>query len=126
MTMSQVLSLLKQMRGRLGMYVGTSSVIRLAAFLRGYNLAMEQFGGRSPDTFLPAFRDWIHQRFQSCQHSWEDTILQHSADDSEAVKRFWELLDEFVKEYPEVTATAKPVDANGSGRAALSSQAKKS
>ena len=113
--MSQVLSLLKQMRGRLGMYVGASSVIRLAAFLRGYDLALEQFGGAAADPFLPAFRDWIHQRFQSSQHSWEDTILRHNADEADAMKRFWELLDEFIKEHPQVGATTETVDTNGIG-----------
>ncbi|MGH7170285.1 MAG: hypothetical protein ACRELG_08430 [Gemmataceae bacterium] len=117
-----MLSLLKQMRGRLGMYVGTSSVIRLAAFLRGYDLAMEQFGGGVADPFLLVFRDWIHQRFQSSQHSWEDTILQHSADEADAVKRFWELLDEFVKEHPQVPAATETVDTNGIGGSELGSR----
>jgi len=114
--MSQVLSLLKQMRGRLGMYVGVSSIIRLAAFLRGYELALERFGDGAADPFLPAFRDWIHQHFQSSQHSWEDTILLHSADDADAVKRFWELLEDFVKEHPQLPAPSEAVDSNGIGR----------
>jgi hypothetical protein len=40
----------------------------------------------------------VHQRFQSNRQSWEETILLHSADEADAVKRFWELLDEFLKE----------------------------
>ena len=117
--MPEVLTLLKEIRGRLGMYVGASSIVRLAAFLRGYELAMEKFGGGAADPFLPAFRDWIHHRFQSSQHSWEDTILLHSADEADAVKRFWELLDEFVKEHQQAPSPSEPLDANGIGRAAL-------
>lgn len=124
--MSQVLALLKQMRGRLGMYVGASSVIRLAAFLRGYDLAMEQCGGAAADSFLPAFRDWIHQRFQSRQHSWEDTILLHSTDEADAVQRFWNLLDEFIKERPQGPATTEAIDTNGIGRVDLGNQVGKS
>ncbi len=37
----------------------------------------------------------------------------HSADEADAVKRFWELLDEFVKEHPQATAATEPLDANG-------------
>jgi hypothetical protein len=99
MKMSQVLSLLSEMRERVGMYLGTPSVTRLAAFLRGYDLAAEKLGGKTPDPFLPAFRDWIHQRFQSNQHSWEETILLHSASEADAMRRFWELLDEFLTEH---------------------------
>lgn len=119
--MNGVLSLLTEMRGRLGMYVGSSSIVRLAAFLRGYELAMQRYGSGIVDPFLPAFRDWIHQRFQSSQHSWEDTILLHSADEADAVRRFWELLDEFVKEHQQIPPT-EPLDANGLGRAALGSR----
>lgn len=111
--MSGVLTVLMEMRGRLGMYVGASTVVRLAAFLRGYELAMERFGGSAVDPFLPRFRDWIHQRFQSSQHSWEDTILLHSTDEADAVKRFWELFDEFVKEHQQDSSPTESFDANG-------------
>ncbi len=110
--MSQVVTLLHEMRGRLGMYLGATSLIRLAAFLRGYDLAVEKVGGGTRDPVLPAFRDWIHQRFQSSQRSWEETILLHSADEADAVKRFWELLDEFLRERQKNTATAEPFAVN--------------
>lgn len=96
--MSHIFALLQQMRGRLGMYLGTTSLTKLAAFLRGYDLACEQVGGRSTDPFLAEFRDWVHTRFQSVEHSWEETILYHSAGDEDAVQHFWKLLDEFLEE----------------------------
>ncbi len=119
--MSQVLSLLKEMRGRLGMYLGVSSIIRLAAFLRGYELAAEKFGG-ARDLLLPAFRDWIQKRFQSNQCSWEETILLHSANEAEAVKRFWELLDEFLQQHQREAAAAETFGVNATGSIAPSNQ----
>src|SRR5690349_18947585 len=109
--MSPVQSLLREMRGRSGMYLGVPSIVRLAAFLRGYDLATEKVGGAPPDPFLSAFRDWIHQRYRSSQRSWEETILQHSADDADALKRFWELLDEFLTEHHEDQPESAPSEA---------------
>lgn len=111
--MSPMLSLLKEMRGRLGMYLGVSSLVRLAAFLRGYDLALHNFDSGTPDNFLPVFRDWIHQRFQSSQRSWEETILLHSADEADALKRFWQLLDEFVQESQRGAINSKSFEVNG-------------
>ena len=97
--MSQVLALLTEMRGkRVAMYVGSTSLTLLAAFLRGYEHAIWQFQAGARDEFLAGFRDWVHRRFRTTQHSWEDTILLHSADEADAVKRFWELFDEYLRE----------------------------
>lgn len=120
--MSEVLSLLKEMRNRLGMYLGVPSIIRLGSFLRGYDLALEKIGGGAADPFLPAFRDWIHQRFQNSQRSWEETILLHSANEAEAMKRFWELLDEFLQQPQREAAATEPFGANGTGSIAPSSR----
>jgi len=98
MTMSHTLCALNDMRGRLGMYLGTTSLTKLAAFLRGFDYAVEKLRVEDADRFLVEFREWIHQRFQTTRHSWEETILLHSTDEADAVKRFWELLDEFLKE----------------------------
>jgi hypothetical protein len=92
--MSPICTLLAEMRGRLAMYVGETSLTKLAAFLRGYDYALEKVGRKS-DPFLPDFRDWIHRHFQTATHSWEDTILLHSADQEAAVEHFWRLLDQY-------------------------------
>jgi len=110
--MSPILSLLKEMRGRLGMYVGSPSITLLAAFLRGYDLAVYKIRGGTLDSFLPEFREWIYQHFRSNQYTWEETILLHSENEADAVKRFWELLDEFLKERQTDTTTTPPVDEN--------------
>src|SRR6266852_17677 len=87
------------MRGRLGMYIGTPSLTRLAAFLRGYEHALQTHGISAADAFLPDFRDWIHKRFGSSQRSWEETIVLHSTHEADAMKRFWELLDEYLEDH---------------------------
>ena len=89
--------LLNEMRGRLGMYIGATSITELAAFLRGYDYAMVQLGLGKEDRFLAEFRDWIHERFQTTAHSWEKTILLHSADEADAVEHFWKLFDEYLE-----------------------------
>ncbi len=95
--MSHVLELLQEMRRRnTGMFIGKPSIIRLRAFLDGYDLAAERLGGKAPDSILPDFCDWIHQRAVSTQHGWEEWILQNSADDADALEKFWKLLDEFL------------------------------
>src|SRR5207302_1144909 len=93
--MSDILTLVNEMRNRVGMYIGTPSVIRLAAFLRGYDYALFKLDGRVQDDFLTEFRDWIQARFQSTMHSWEDLILMHSQNDADSLTQFWKLLDEF-------------------------------
>lgn len=96
---THILPLLDQMRGRLGMYLGDSSVTKLAAFLRGFDYAVVNRGLGKPDPFLAGFRDWIHQRFGSTAQSWEGTILSHSKDEGDAIRQFWELLGEYRGEY---------------------------
>ncbi len=94
--MSHTLALLNEMRGRLPMYIGFPSVTRLAAYLRGYDHAVGRQGLGKADPFLIEFRDWIHTRYQTAAESWEDTIRNRSADEAEALKKFWELFDEFI------------------------------
>jgi hypothetical protein len=105
--------MLNEMRGRpLAIYVGKCSLTLLAAFLRGYEHAVATFLAEGPDEFLTGFRDWVHKRFQTTVHSWEHTILLQSADEADAVRRFWELLDEYLKECQAVVA-APDTAANG-------------
>jgi len=91
--MTSIQLLLQKMRGRIGMYLAQASLVRLAAFLRGYDLAIH--GDGSQDDFLTDFRDWVHRRYSSTSKSWEDTITAVSADDRKALETFWQLFDEF-------------------------------
>ena len=77
--MSPIQTLLNQIRGRPGMYLGKPSILRLAAFLRGYEHARAELAADSGNHFLADLRDWIHHRYQTTQHSWEEVILLHSS-----------------------------------------------
>jgi len=94
--MAGMITLLGKIRGRMGMYTGTTSIIKLAAFLRGYDLALVEEGKR--DDLLEKFRNWIQNRFGADKKSWEALILEQSANEEDAVGRFYELFDEFLNE----------------------------
>jgi hypothetical protein len=99
MTVSHMLDLLNEMRGRKpAMYVGRTSLSKLADFLRGYDYAIYRLLPAEADEFLADFRDWIQQSFGTTKKNWEDIIRLHSGTDNEAVDRFWVLLDKFLLE----------------------------
>lgn len=95
--MSHLIALLHEIRrSRVGLYVGAASLPKLADFLRGYDHAVRRLAPHEADGFLAEFRDWIYGRFQTTENaSWEAVIRRHSADEADALKRFWELLDEY-------------------------------
>jgi hypothetical protein len=94
--MAPIPQLLDEMRGRLGMFLGSSSLPKLAAFLRGYEHAIVT--SDKSDPFLADFRDWIQQRLNDTSRSWEDAIVSRSKGEADAVRQFWELLDEYRSE----------------------------
>lgn len=104
--MSPILALLQEMRGRLGMYTGTTSITKLAAFLRGYQCALIKMDVKADCPFLSDFRDWIQTRYHNTKVGWENLILQDSKDEGDAVDHFWRLLDEFLATHPEHGAGA--------------------
>ncbi len=55
--MSPMVDLLGGMRGRVPMYIGTNSIAKLAAFLRGYQYALEQHSLGQDDNFLAALQE---------------------------------------------------------------------
>jgi hypothetical protein len=101
--MSFMVEQLQFMRVRVPMYVGSNSLYKLAAFLRGYKYAAEKFGGEVDD-FLPGFQDWIRKRYAvTISKAWEDIISFYTSGDDEAMKLFWELFDEYLAEKKEKT-----------------------
>jgi hypothetical protein len=104
--MPAMLSLLNDMRGRLGMFLGSTSLTKLAAFLRGYEHALLSHGMETSDHFLADFRDWVQQRFADTSRSWEDIILSRAKDEQAAVQLFWQLLDEYLEARKSCKATS--------------------
>jgi hypothetical protein len=97
--MSPLLELLNEMRRHpAAVYVGETSLPLLAAFLRGCDFAIHRLLPSRDDLLLEEFRDWVQARFHRSDVGWEHLIQMHSADDLAAVRRFWELLDQFLKE----------------------------
>jgi hypothetical protein len=98
--MSPIAELLMQMRPRPALYIGGESVVKLAAFLRGYSYALDQHCSMNTHEFLAGFRDWVANRFSvTISQSWENIIQFHSVDDKEAMQLFWKLLDEYLAQH---------------------------
>jgi len=115
-----IYDLLDEMRERPAMYTGQKSLIRLQAFISGYDYAMENRGIK--DNCSPAFfrsimfHDWVAERlgYTTSVPGWCNIILAETlswspehhnwgkltqavqpADDAVALDRFYELLDEY-------------------------------
>jgi hypothetical protein len=94
--MDPALELLKEMRGRVPMYVGSNSLAKLATFLRGYLYALKKINAHKGDDVLPAFQEFVQTRYAvKISKAWEDIIFFQSIDDNEAIDTFWRLFDEF-------------------------------
>jgi len=112
-----MVKLLNEMRGHcsVAIYVGETSLVKLADFLRGYEHALYRTG-MEHDQFLADFRDWIQHRFGSTKHGWEQLIVMNSANDGEALAHFWRLLDEFLVLRPEYAVQTTTAPITGSTR----------
>ncbi|MCU0543631.1 MAG: hypothetical protein MUE44_15870 [Oscillatoriaceae cyanobacterium Prado104] len=91
--------LLQRIKQRPGMYLGKPSITRLRAFLDGYEMARAELG--LPDTEqqqqLEGFQEWIQERYKiTSTHGWHSIILFFSADERDALDRFFELLEVFL------------------------------
>jgi hypothetical protein len=95
--MSPIVDLLRKMRSRPALYIGGDSLVKLAAFLRGYSYALDQHSSMKTHQFLDRFREWVANRFSvTISQSWENIIQFQSADEKEAMQMFWRLLDEYL------------------------------
>lgn len=95
--MPRLLQLLsnQKLRSRPAMFIGECSLTRLAAFIRGYDFALDELG-QPAEPFFEGFQNWVVQRLRVPEyHGWETAILKHCSSEAEAFKLFWELLDEY-------------------------------
>lgn len=94
----ELYELLEKIRKRPALYLGKRSLSHLQVFLDGYTFARRQ-SGISPsqqEEEFGLFQEWVEQRFnQAHTQSWTKIILFYSEDESSALQRFFELLDEF-------------------------------
>jgi hypothetical protein len=97
--MNSVVDLLQEMRGRIPMYVGSNSIVKLAAFLGGFQYALEKQGLGLNDTFLSDFQEMVQDRYGvKISKAWEDIIQFQSSDENEAMETFWRLFDEYASQ----------------------------
>jgi hypothetical protein len=77
------------------MYVGSNSIVKVAAFLGGFQYALEKLGLGQGDNFLSDIQELVQDRYEvKISQSWENIILFQSSDDNEAMDIFWRLFDE--------------------------------
>ncbi|HBL14372.1 MAG TPA: hypothetical protein DD379_23885 [Cyanobacteria bacterium UBA11162] len=97
--MLDLYSIIEKIKKAPSMYLGRHSIICLQAFLSGYSVAKYQLGEQptKQDQDFMEFPEWIRQRFNvQTSQSWANIILFYSEDESKALDKFFELLDEFI------------------------------
>jgi hypothetical protein len=98
--MLDLYDLLGKIKQRSSLYLGKQSLSHLHVFLDGYTFARRQLGIplTEQETKFEEFQEWIENRFnQADTQSWSRIILFYSEDESEALNRFFDLFEEFLK-----------------------------
>ncbi|AVH65880.1 hypothetical protein [Nostoc sp. 'Peltigera membranacea cyanobiont' N6] len=91
--------ILKGIRKRPGMFLGTSSITRLDMLLRGYSLARREVGvpPTEPEREFEGFQSWVEDKYGiNSGQSWAKIILFYSVDEYEALHKFFELFEEYL------------------------------
>ena len=77
------------------MYLGESPITFLKQFIFGYNCGLSAAGKEYYTTCLDGFDEFVHKYYNTClTKGWADLILEHSANEKEALEKFFELFDE--------------------------------
>jgi hypothetical protein len=90
--------LLERIKQRPGMYLGKSSITRLRMLLDGYGMARMELGlpRTEQEQEFNGFQEWIQKRFNiTSSHGWDSIILFYSADERDALDKFFELFEKF-------------------------------
>ncbi len=92
--------LITKIKKRPALYLGNNSISHLQVFLDGYTFARRELKVpiSNEEADFEDFQEWVEQKFNLPDtQSWAKIILFYSADERDALKRFFELFDEFVK-----------------------------
>ncbi|AFY41198.1 hypothetical protein [Nostoc sp. PCC 7107] len=91
--------ILKGVKKRPGMFLGSSSITKLDMVLRGASLARREAGvapTKSEKSF-EGFQSWIQEKYGiKTGQSWAKIILFYSIDEYEALQKFFELYEEYI------------------------------
>jgi len=97
--MLDLYDLLGKIKQRSSLYLGKRSLSHLHIFLDGYTFARRQLGipVTEQETKFEEFQEWIENRFNQVDtQSWSRIILFSAEDEADALKRFFDLFEEFV------------------------------
>jgi hypothetical protein len=100
--------LLEVIRERPAMYLGQRSLSALSSYLQGYRMALSVYDIQSP-TLPPDVHDWVAYRlhFYESTSGYRNLILKRVPEESAALDRFFELLDEHKNRKPRVVAQVR-------------------
>ncbi|NJP09991.1 MAG: hypothetical protein HC866_11350 [Leptolyngbyaceae cyanobacterium RU_5_1] len=99
--MNDFYELLQKIKKRPAMYLGRHSIFSLQAFLDGYYYARREASIplTEQEQEFQQFLQWIRVRFKvETGQPWASIILFHTADEKDAVERFFNLFEEFLKQ----------------------------
>lgn len=97
--MDNFYDVLQKIKKRPAMYLGRHSIFSLQAFLDGYYFARRELGIplTKQEAEFQEFLQWLRQKFQvETGQLWASILLFHSADERNAVERFFDLFEEFL------------------------------
>lgn len=98
--------LFKLIRERPALYIGARSLSALSSFLLGYEFGLRVHGIHTPHLLPPDFNDWVAYRlhFFESTNGYRKMIMKRVSDESLALDRFFELLDELHGRSPKIVA----------------------
>jgi len=97
--MDNFYDLLEKIKKRPAMYLGRHSIFSLQAFLDGYYFARRELGLplTEQESEFQEFLQWMRDKFKvETGQLWASILLFHSADERNAVERFFSLFEEFI------------------------------
>lgn len=96
--MNDVDMLLQTIKKRPCLYIGKKSLDRLVTYVSGYMHRAYEAEGVHQE-FLPGFQDYIAELYGiHSAHHWSSIIQFYCSYEEEAFDKFYELLDDFLKQ----------------------------
>jgi hypothetical protein len=93
--MNSLDELIAELKRRPAMYLGSTSIDRLSAFISGWTFARDN---SSDIETLASFQRWVAKKFDvTTSHHWDHIIPFYCMNDNEVLSRFFELYEEFKK-----------------------------
>jgi hypothetical protein len=101
--------LLEVVRERPALYLGERSLSALWHYLQGYRMSLSVYDMRTAFPLPPDFHDWVAYRlhFYESTSGYKNMILKRVPEESAALDRFFELLDEHKNRKPRIVAQVR-------------------